>query len=125
MSRTVLLLALTVGVTQSAAAQNNLWSVRLTWEGDRLVAGAPVRITGDSTGGGPSQPAITPDGKAIVYTATRDTGASARSDIYKRDLTTLVETRVTRTAEHENHTDYGHDPAYVQSFLREVEHEVR
>ena len=102
MSRTVLLLALTVGVTQSAAAQNNLWSVRLTWEGDRLVAGAPVRITGDSTGGGPSQPAITPDGKAIVYTATRDTGASARSDIYKRDLTTLVETRVTRTAEHEN-----------------------
>ncbi len=93
-----------VAAAQSAAAQNpnSLWSVSLTWQGDRLVAGAPVRITRDSIGGGPSQPAFTLDGRAVLYTATRDTGSSARSDVYRMDLGSLVETRVTRTPENEN-----------------------
>lgn len=102
MSRSVLSLAFALTLASSAAAQSNLWSVPLTWRGDVLVAGAPVRITRDSTGGGPSQPSFTPDGRAVLYTATRDSGASARSDIYKRDLTTGIETRVTRTPENEN-----------------------
>jgi hypothetical protein len=99
-----LTLILALALAQSAAAQNpnNLWSVSLTWQGDRLVAGAPVRITRDSVGGGPSQPSFTADGRAIVYTATRDTGAAARGDIFRMDLASLVETRVTRTPEHEN-----------------------
>ena len=104
MLRTAFALALVVAAAQSAAAQNpnSLWSVSLTWQGDRLVAGAPVRITHDSIGGGPSQPAFTPDGRAVLYTATRDTGSSARSDVYRMDLRSLVETRVTRTPENEN-----------------------
>ena len=104
MLRTSLALTLVVAAVQSAAAQNpnNLWSVSLTWQGERLVASAPVRITRDSVGGGPSQPAFTPDGRAVLYTATRDTGSSARSDVYRMDLGSLHETRVTRTPENEN-----------------------
>ncbi|HSC98855.1 MAG TPA: hypothetical protein VLI21_08130, partial [Casimicrobiaceae bacterium] len=103
MRRISLAIAFVVGA-QSASAQNpnNLWSVSLTWRGDQLVAGAPVRITNDSVGGGPSQPAFTPNGRAVLYTATRDTGSSARSEVYRVDLTSLVETRVTHTPENEN-----------------------
>lgn len=99
-----LALAITGSVAQSAGAQNpnNLWSVLLKWEGDRLVAGAPVRVTRDSTGGGPSQPAFTRDGRAVLYSATRDTGRAASSDVFKRDLASLVETQVTHTPENEN-----------------------
>jgi dipeptidyl aminopeptidase/acylaminoacyl peptidase len=78
----------------------NLWLVELKWEGDRLRAGTPVKLTNDN--GSNSQPAFTPDGKAIVYSATRDTGANARSDIYRMDLATRAETRVTHTPENEN-----------------------
>ena len=101
MSRSALSLALLVAFSQSATAQNNLWSVPLSWRNDVLVVGAPVRITRDSVGG-PSQPSFTPDGRALLYTATRDTGAAARSDIYRRDLASGIETRVTRTPENEN-----------------------
>jgi hypothetical protein len=104
MSRTGLILAFAIVAAPVAAAQNpsNLWSVPLSWQGDRLVAGAPMRITRDSTGGGPSQPSFSPDGRTILYTATRDTGRAARSDIYRRDLATLAETQVTHTPENEN-----------------------
>ena len=78
----------------------NLWSVTLRWEGDRLVAGTPVKLTRDE--GSNSQPAFTPDGRAIVFSALRDTGATARSDVYRIDLATGAETRVTRTPENEN-----------------------
>jgi hypothetical protein len=101
MARSALSLAFVVALSQSATAQNNLWSVGLTWRNDVLVAGAPVRITRDSVGG-PSQPSFTPDGRALLYTATRDTGANARSDIYRMDLASGIETRVTRTPENEN-----------------------
>ena len=104
MSRIALALTIAIVASPVAKAQNpnNLWSVALTWQGDRLVAGAPVRITRDSTGGGPSQPSFSPDGRTILYTATRDTGPAARSDIYRRDLGTLAETQVTHTPENEN-----------------------
>jgi dipeptidyl aminopeptidase/acylaminoacyl peptidase len=78
----------------------NLWSVDLRWSGDRLVVGTPVKLTRDD--GTNSQPSFTPDGRAVVFSATRDTGAEARSDIYRVDLRTRAETRVTRTPEHEN-----------------------
>ena len=78
----------------------NLWLVELKWEGNRITAGTPIKLTNDN--GSNSQPAFTPDGKAIVYSATRDTGANARSDIYRMDLATRAETRVTSTPENEN-----------------------
>jgi hypothetical protein len=104
MSRTAVALAFAIVAAPVAGAQNpnNLWSVNLTWQGDRLVAGGPVRITRDSTGGGPSQPSFSPDGRTILYTATRESGPAARSDIYRRDLGTLAETQVTHTPENEN-----------------------
>jgi dipeptidyl aminopeptidase/acylaminoacyl peptidase len=78
----------------------NLWSVGLRWTGDRLTVGTPVKLTADQ--GANSQPSFTPDGRAVVFSATRDTGSDARSDIYRVDLATRRETRVTRTPENEN-----------------------
>jgi WD40 repeat protein len=101
-----LALAILFGVPTfaSAGAQQpnplNLWSVRLSWRGDSLVVAAPRKLTHDD--GTNSQPAFTPDGRAIVFSATRDTGSDARSDIYRLDLSSLRETRVTHTPENEN-----------------------
>lgn len=78
----------------------NLWSIPLTWQGDRLVAGKPVKLTGDR--GINSQPSFSPDGRAIVFSAIRDTGRDARSDIWRIDLATGAERRITRTPENEN-----------------------
>ena len=78
----------------------NLWLVELRWEGSRITAGTPVKLTNDN--GSNSQPAFTPDGSAIVFSATRDTGANARSDIWRMNLATRAETRVTSTPENEN-----------------------
>jgi hypothetical protein len=78
----------------------NLWAVELRWQGDRLTVGTPVKLTHDD--GSNSQPSFTPDRRAIVFSALRDTGAEARSDIYRIDLRTGTETRVTRTPENEN-----------------------
>lgn len=74
--------------------------VDLKWAGNKLVVGTPVKLTHDD--GTNSQPAFTPDGKAIVFSATRDTGTAARSDIYRLDLASKKETRITHTAENEN-----------------------
>lgn len=96
------LLSLLVPTLGRAQGPNpvNLWSVSLRWSGDRLVVGAPVKLTHDD--GSNSQPSFSPDGRAVIFSATRDTGSEARSDIYRIDLATLRETRVTRTAENEN-----------------------
>jgi dipeptidyl aminopeptidase/acylaminoacyl peptidase len=97
-------LAIAVVGARSASAQNqnpsNLWLVDLHWTGNRLSAGKPVKLTRDK--GTNSQPAFSPDGRAIVFSAIRDTGANASSDIYRIDLATKKETRVTHTAENEN-----------------------
>ncbi|MGH7468784.1 MAG: hypothetical protein ACRENP_12575 [Longimicrobiales bacterium] len=78
----------------------NLWLVELKWSGNRLTTGTPIKLTNDN--GNNSQPAFSPDGRAIVFSAARDTGANARSDIYRIDLATRTETRVTHTPENEN-----------------------
>lgn len=77
----------------------NLWIVDLTWTGNRLSAGTPRKLTKDN---GANQPAFSPDGRSVVFSAQRDTGSGAQSDIYRIDLATGVETRVTRTPENEN-----------------------
>ncbi len=78
----------------------NLWSVELHWRGDRLIVGEPEKLTHND--GTNSQPSFTPDGKSIVFSALRDTGSNARSDIYRLDLRTRREMRVTHTPENEN-----------------------
>ena len=97
-----LLVALAVPAALGAQGPNplNLWSVDLRWQGDRLVVGAPRKLTHDD--GSNSQPAFTPDGRAIVFSALRDTGSEARSEIYRIDLATGAERRVTNTPENEN-----------------------
>jgi dipeptidyl aminopeptidase/acylaminoacyl peptidase len=75
----------------------NLWVVDLKWTGNHLNTGTPVKLTNDN--GTNSQPSFSPDGRSVVFSATRDTGSS---DIYRLDLATRAETRVTRTPENEN-----------------------
>jgi hypothetical protein len=89
----------------------NLWLVELRWEGNRITAGTPVKLTNDI--GNNSQPAFSPDGRAIVFSALRDTGGNARSDIYRIDLATRAETRVTNTPENENSPTVSANGEYV------------
>jgi dipeptidyl aminopeptidase/acylaminoacyl peptidase len=102
--RTYLPIALALVSASALQAQSpnpvNLWLVELKWSGNRLTTGTPIKLTNDQ--GNNSQPAFTPDGRAIVFSATRDTGSAARSDIYRIELATRTETRVTRTPENEN-----------------------
>ena len=101
-----LALALLVAAPTLARAQTappnptNLWLVPLRWSGDRVTVGEPVKLTGDR--GLNSQPAFTPDGRAIVFSAVRDTGRDARSDIWRLDLESGGERQVTHTPENEN-----------------------
>jgi dipeptidyl aminopeptidase/acylaminoacyl peptidase len=102
-------------LSSAAAAQTpnpvNLWLVDLNWKGNRLSVGAPVKLTHDE--GNNSQPSFTPDGRAIVFSAVRDTGRDARSDIYRIDLVTRAETRVTHTPENENSPTVNERGEYV------------
>lgn len=95
-------LALVVAPALLAQGANptNLWVVDLHWAGGHLAAGAPHKLTHDD--GSNSQPAFSPDGRFVVFSAVRDTGNGARSDIYRIDLASGKETRVTATPENEN-----------------------
>ncbi len=89
----------------------NLWLVDLKWTGNRLTPGTPVKLTRDE--GSNSQPSFTPDGRAVLFSAVRDTGNAANGDIYRIDLATRAETRVTRTPENENSPTMNERGAYV------------
>src|SRR5688500_15630249 len=106
---------LLLAAPQTATAQGpnplNLWVADLTWTGNRLNVGTPVKLTNDN--GSNSQPSFTPDGRAIVFSASRDTGAAARSDIDRIELATGVETRVTKTPENENSPTVNERGEYV------------
>jgi len=86
----------------------NLWLVELKWTGNQLSTGTPVKLTSDN--GTNSQPSFSPDGGSVVFSATRDTGSS---DIYRIDLATRTETRVTRTPENENSPTVNSAGEYV------------
>jgi dipeptidyl aminopeptidase/acylaminoacyl peptidase len=104
-----------LALSSVAAAQNpnpvNLWLVDLHWTGYHLSVGVPVKLTHDE--GSNSQPSFTPDGRAVVFSAVRDTGPNARSDIYRIDLATRAETRVTHTPENENSPTVNERGEYV------------
>ncbi|HEX6575569.1 MAG TPA: hypothetical protein VF042_11415 [Gemmatimonadaceae bacterium] len=85
----------------AAGAQTNpvnLYVADLTYTKGQLVVGAPRKLTADK--GINSQPSFTPDGKSIVF--VRRDSSNAQGDVFRIDLTTGAETRVTSTAEMEN-----------------------
>lgn len=77
----------------------NLYVADLAYKGGSIQVGLPRKLTGDR--GVSSQPSFTPDGKAILFVSRRDSGDS-QSDIYRIDLATGAESRITATAEMEN-----------------------
>ena len=89
------------GVAQPAQPANpvNLYLVPITERSGRVIAGTPVKLTRDE--GVNSQPSFTPDGRAVVFSAQRE-GPNGQSDVYRIDLATRAETRLTTTAENEN-----------------------
>ena len=76
----------------------NLYVADLTWKGDTLRVGAPRKLTGDR--GINSQPSFYPDGKSILL--IRRDSTNGQSDVYRIDLATGAESRVTTTPENEN-----------------------
>jgi dipeptidyl aminopeptidase/acylaminoacyl peptidase len=109
MRRFAIIFLLSIAVPRPVLAQQpqnpapnpvNLWLVELKWTGDRISAGTPVKLTRDN--GTNSQPSFSPDGKSLVFSGLRGNGPDASSDIYRIDLATGAETRVTKTPENEN-----------------------
>ncbi len=100
---TLSLLSAGFGTIRPATAQPpvpvNLYVADIKYRGQAIIIGTPRKITGDR--GVSSQPAFTPDGKAILYISRRDS-ANAQSDVYRIDLASSTETRITSTAENEN-----------------------
>lgn len=88
------------GAAGAQPAQNpvNLFVAEIRNESGFPRIGTPRNLTGDR--GRNSQPSFTPDGRAIVFNAVRD--STGQGDVYRIDLASGTETRVTRTAENEN-----------------------
>jgi TolB protein len=95
---------LSVTVASAALAQAtttnpvNLFVVDLSDAKDSLKIGSPRKLTGDK--GINSQPSFTRDGKSILF-VRRDSSAG-QGDVYRIDLASGAETRVTNTPEMEN-----------------------
>ena len=93
-----------------AAAQEllpvNLYVANIDDAGGLVRIGQPQKLTGDR--GVSSQPAFTPDGKSVLFIGRRDS-ANAQSDVYRIDLGSGAETRVTTTPENENSPTVTHD----------------
>lgn len=79
-----------------AAPEPDLFLAPLSLQNGRPVVGAVVDIT--KRPGYDNQPSFTPDGRAILYTSTREDG---QSDIYRYDLASHEISRITRTPESE------------------------
>lgn len=95
----VLLAAPSQSLRAQPPAPVNIYVADLTYENGTIHIGAPRKLTGDR--GINSQPSFTPDGKSILFVSRRDS-ANGQGDIYRIDLSTGAETRVTSTPEMEN-----------------------
>lgn len=76
----------------------NLFVSDLTYTNGTIHIGAPRKLTADK--GINSQPSFTPDGKSILF--VRRDSAGGQGDVYKIDIATGKETRITSTPEMEN-----------------------
>jgi hypothetical protein len=103
MTKTIRALLISFIALPSAGAQEfvpvNLYVADLTYAGNDIRIGTPRKLTGDR--GVSSQPSFTPDGKSILFIGRRDS-ANAQSDVYRIDLGTGAESRITATPEMEN-----------------------
>ena len=89
---------LSSGVYAQATVPVNLYAADLTYTGGSIHVGTPRKLTGDR--GINSQPSFTPDGKSILF--VRRDSANGQGDVFRIDLTTGAETRITSTPEMEN-----------------------
>jgi len=87
-----------LGIATSLRAQapTDIYLARLTVQNGRLSVGTAANFT--NRPGYDNQPSFTPDGRAVLYTSTRE---DAQSDIYRYDITAKTITRVTDTPESE------------------------
>lgn len=76
----------------------NLFVADLTYSNGQVQIGTPRKLTGDH--GINSQPSFTADGKAIVF--VRRDSAAGQGDVFRIDLATGAEERITSTPEMEN-----------------------
>jgi TolB protein len=76
----------------------NLFVADITYSKGGIEIGAPRKLTADK--GINSQPSFTPDGRSIVF-VRRDSSAG-QGDVYRIDLKSGKETRITSTEEMEN-----------------------
>ena len=92
----VLLSAATSAATGQGQQATDIHLVPLTNANGRVSVGPALNIT--ARPGYDNQPSFTTDGRAILYTSTRE---DAQSDIYRYDIGTRRTTRVTATRESE------------------------
>ncbi|MGK2962206.1 MAG: TolB family protein [Gemmatimonadaceae bacterium] len=91
--------AFSLPVSAQEVVPVNLWVADIETAGSSLTLGMPRKLTGDR--GVSSQPSFTLDGASILFVSYRDS-ANAPGDIYRIDLATGAETRITATPEQEN-----------------------
>ncbi|MDO8502172.1 MAG: hypothetical protein Q7S20_10045 [Gemmatimonadaceae bacterium] len=97
------IVALCIGAASTGRAQApvpvNLFVADLKYDSGGVQVGAPRKLTGDR--GINSQPSFTPGSAFVLFVSRRD-GADGQGDIYRINLATGTETRVTATPEMEN-----------------------
>ena len=81
----------TADTTAAAAPSTDIYLAPLQGQGDEARVGAPVSIT--PRAGYDNQPAFTPDGRAVLYTAVRD----GQADTYRYTLADSTRRAVTAT----------------------------
>ncbi|MGH7671133.1 MAG: TolB family protein [Gemmatimonadaceae bacterium] len=81
---------------QGAPPSTDIYLVRLRGPASSAISDPPVNLT--HRPGYDNQPAFTPDGAALLYTAV---GADGQADIYRLDLRSRTSTRLTHTVESE------------------------
>ena len=92
------LLAIAATASAQATVPVNLYVADLTYDGGTVHIGVPRKLTANR--GINSQPSFTPDGKSILF--VRRDSADGQGDVYRIDLATGAETRITSTPEMEN-----------------------
>ena len=83
----------------------NLYVADLTYANGSIQIGVPRKLTADR--GINSQPSFTPDGKSILF--VRRDSANGQGDVYRIDLASGKETRLTNTPEMENSPTFTPD----------------